>query len=259
MAKFAHRRGIKVFYYISPQIWAWKKSRVKTIRKYVDRMFVILPFEKAFYKKYDVEVDFVGHPSLDAVSNEQKKLSTRETFNKTHGLDDRPIVALLPGSRKQEVSKMLEVMLSLSPDYSGFQFVIAGVSSLSASFYNSLICNPDVKLIFDSTHDLLDKAHAALVTSGTATLETALMNVPEVVCYKGGFFSYQIAKRLVHIKYISLVNLVMDRKVVEELIQAEMNPVRLMHEFDKILEDKNRKRIFEDYKGRLVYSRWLPQ
>jgi lipid-A-disaccharide synthase len=247
MAKFAHQNGIRVFYYISPQIWAWKKNRVKTIRKYVDRMFVILPFEQDFYQKYGVQVDFVGHPLLDAISNEQKKLSSRETFAEVHRLDQRPIIALLPGSRKQEVSKMLEVMLSVVPDYPQFQFVIAGAPSLSKEFYDSIICNPDVKLIFDSTHDLLDKAHAALVTSGTATLETALMNVPEVVCYKGSNFSYQIAKRLVHIKYISLVNLIMDRKVVEELIQSEMNPIRLKQEFDKILAEKNRERIFEDY------------
>ncbi len=247
MAKFAYERGIKVFYYISPQIWAWKKSRVKTIRKYVDRMFVILPFEKEFYRKYDVDVDFVGHSLLDAISNEQRKLGTREVFGKGYGLDERPIIALLPGSREQEIKKMLHVMLTIVPLYSRFQFVIAGAPSLSEDFYKIIIGDMDVKLVFDSTYDLLDKSHAALVTSGTATLETALMRVPEVVCYKGSTLSYQIARRLVHIKFISLVNLIMDRKVVEELIQAEMNPSRLKQELDKILEDKNRKRIFDDY------------
>jgi lipid-A-disaccharide synthase len=249
MAKFAHEQGLKVFYYISPQIWAWKKGRVKTIRKYVDRMFVILPFEKEFYKNYQVDVDFVGHPLLDSIENERKKLKSNQDFRKQYKLDDRPIISLLPGSRKQEIGKMLEVMLSIVPDYPEFQFVIAGAPSMPEEFYRSTIGNTGVKLIFDATHDLLDKSHAALVTSGTATLETALMNVPEVVCYKGSKLSYQIAKRLVHIKYISLVNLIMDRKIVEELIQHEMNTTRLKQEFDRILEAKNRKRIFEDYKA----------
>jgi len=249
MAKFAHEHGLKVFYYISPQIWAWKKNRVKTIRKYVDRMFVILPFEKDFYKQYGVEVDFVGHPLLDSINNEKTKLTAVDEFRAMYKLDSRPLVALLPGSRKQEVSKMLEVMLSIVPDYLQFQFIIAGAPSLPEHFYSSIIGKSDIRLIFDSTHDLLDKSHAALVTSGTATLETALMNVPEVVCYKGSNFSYQIAKRLVHIKYISLVNLIMDRKIVEELIQAEMNTARLKQEFDSILDEDNRIRIFRDYKG----------
>jgi len=249
LAKFAHQQDIKVFYYISPQIWAWKKGRVKTIKKYVDRMFVILPFEKDFYEQYGVEVDFVGHPLLDAIDSEQKRLSTTDSFIKKHKLDNRPIIALLPGSRKQEVSKMLEVMLSIVPDNPQFQFVVAGAPSLPGSFYTSIICNPDVKLVFDTTHDLLDKAYAALVTSGTATLETALMNVPEVVCYKGSNISYQIAKRLVDIKYISLVNLIMDKEIVVELIQSEMNTIRLKQELDRILDDKNRERIFAEYKA----------
>ena len=247
MAKFAHQQGLKVFFYISPQIWAWKKSRVKTIKKYVDRMFVILPFEKAFYKNYGVDVDFVGHPLLDAIKNEQKKLTGFQEFRINHNLDNRPVIALLPGSRKQEISKMLQVMLSIVSAYPDFQFVIAGAPSISEDFYKVIIGDADVKLVFDKTHDLLDKTHAALVTSGTATLETALMNVPEVVCYKGSNFSFQIAKRLVHIKYISLVNLIMDRKIVEELIQAEMNTARLKHELDNILNEENRKMIFIDY------------
>ena len=248
MAKFAHEQGLKVFYYISPQIWAWKKGRVKSIRKYVDRMFVILPFEKEFYKKYDVDVDFVGHPLLDAIDNERKKLKSNQDFRAVHQLDKKPIIALLPGSRKQEISKMLDVMLSIVPEYPEFQFVIAGAPSMPEDFYRNTIGNADAKLVFDSTHDLLGKSHAALVTSGTATLETALMDVPEVVCYKGSNLSYQIAKRLVHIKYISLVNLIMDRKIVEELIQNEMNTTRLKQEFGRILDAANRKRIFEDYK-----------
>lgn len=248
MAKFAHQQGLKVFYYISPQVWAWKKNRVKKIKKYVDRMFVILPFEKGFYKKYGIDADFVGHPLLDALKAQQKKQGNPEIFRKTNNLGQRPVIALLPGSRKQEIGKMLQVMVSIVPGYPQFQFVVAGAPSIPKSFYKTIIGDVDVKLVFDGTHGLLVIAHAALVTSGTATLETALMNVPEVVCYKGSNFSYQIAKRVVKVKYISLVNLIMDRKIVEELIQDEMNTTRLKQEFDKILDGKNRQKIFKDYK-----------
>ncbi len=246
MAKFAHQAGLRVFYYISPQVWAWKKSRVHKIRKYVDRMFVILPFEKAFYQQYGVDVDFVGHPLLDAIQNEKPHLSSSETFRNTHQLDARPLIALLPGSRRQEISRMLPVMSSVVKQFPGYQFAVASAPSVPAEFYRSLM-PADVPLIFNKTHDLLHNAHAALVTSGTATLETALLNVPEVVCYKGNFLSYQIARRIVDIKFISLVNLIMDREVVTELIQNDLNPQRLKQETEKLLQTNFRKKMLDDF------------
>jgi len=248
IARFAHEQGIKVFYYISPQVWAWKKSRVKAIRRDVDRMFVILPFEKDFYKTYNVDVDFVGHPLLDAIQNESENLSLPDDFRSNHNLDDRPVIALLPGSRKQEISKMLRVMLSMVPEFPGYQFVVAGAPSVPDEFYRQVLDGTKANIVFGATHDLLQNSHAALVTSGTATLETALINVPEVVCYKGGYLSYQIAKRIVDIKFISLVNLIMDKQIVVELIQNDFNQKRLKSELLKILDEKNRDSILKNYK-----------
>ncbi|MCF6341534.1 MAG: lipid-A-disaccharide synthase [Bacteroidales bacterium] len=235
IAEFARKKGIKVIYYISPQVWAWKQSRVHKIKRTVDKMLVILPFEKDFYKKYGMEVDFVGHPLLDALADE--KPETRAHFLAANKLDDKPVVALLPGSRKQEVSKMLEIMLQLVDGFKEVQFVVAGVGFLPDTFYTKIIGDRPVKVLQNKTHAILRNADAALVTSGTATLETALIGVPEVVCYKGNWFSYQIAKRLIHVKYISLVNLIMDREVVMELIQDELNVARLKEELNKLLND----------------------
>ena len=227
IAEFAHARGIKVNYYISPQVWAWKKGRVKTIKKVVNKMLVILPFEKDFYKKYGMDVAFVGHPLLDAIQTEA--LADLD-FRDEHNLDPRPIVALLPGSRKQEISRLLNVMLSVVPSFPDYQFVIAGAPSMDESFYNSITGESQVKIVKGQTYRLLQNATAALVTSGTATLETALWGVPEVVCYKANGLSYFIAKRIVDIKYISLVNLIMDKQVVTELIQDDCNPKRIKEE-----------------------------
>lgn len=248
IAKFGFDKNIKVLYYISPQVWAWKKSRVKKIRKYVDRLYVILPFEKAFYKKHNVEVDFVGHPLLDAIENEKPHLSSDSGFRAQNHLDERLIIAVLPGSRKQEITKMLPVMLSAAQNFKEYQFVVAGAPSVSAQFYEDVAGDVDFKIVFGATHDILHNAYAALVTSGTATLETALLDVPQVVCYKGSNISFQIAKRIVDIKYISLVNLIMDRPVVTELIQKEMNVEMVNVELAKILDIDNRKKIFSDYK-----------
>jgi lipid-A-disaccharide synthase len=248
IAKFAHRQHFPVFYYISPQLWAWKKGRVKTIRRFVDRMFVILPFEKDFYQKYGVRVDFVGHPLLDALAGEREKLLSPETFRMQYHLDERPVIALLPGSRKQEVNKMLPVMIKLIPRYPQYQFLIVKAPSLPVELYRKITGDVGVKLVEGNTHDVLDKAFAALVTSGTATLETALMKVPEVVCYKGSNFSYQIAKRVVKVKFISLVNLIMGRKIVEELIQGEMNEKRLAEELEKILDEDVRSEMMANYR-----------
>lgn len=247
IADFANKQGIKVVYYISPQVWAWKKKRVFKIRKVVDRMLVILPFEKEFYAKYYVEVDFVGHPLLDALENE--KQISKEAFLKENKLSNKPIIALLPGSRKQEVVVMLQTMLKLVDGYPEHQFIIAGVSTLNKDYYNDIIGNKKVKLLLDNTNNILKFADAALVTSGTATLETALIGTPEVVCYKGGRISYEIAKRVVNVKYISLVNLIMDKEVVVELIQSDFNHKSLKSALNDILFNENkRSQIIEDYK-----------
>ncbi len=236
IAEFVHEMGTKVFYYISPQIWAWKQNRVHKIKKVVDKMFVILPFEKAFYKKFDVEVDFVGHPLIDAIAAEQKVQPTFDEFTRNNNLQSKPIIALLPGSRKQEILTMLPIMLSVIDQFPSYQFVIAGAPSQDHSIYAPFVKKSNTNVIFGKTYDLLQQSEAALVTSGTATLETALFKVPEVVCYKGSAISYAIAKQLVKVKYISLVNLIMDREVVKELIQSELNTSMLKEELSKVLK-----------------------
>lgn len=244
IAEFAKSLGIKVVYYISPQLWAWKESRVETVKKYVDEMLVILPFEKDFYKKHHIDAHFVGHPLLDAISDLQE--INIENFKKENGLNEKEIIALLPGSRKQEVEKMLEVMLSVRNYFSDYQFVIAGAPSLEKEFYQKFV-DEDVHFVSNKTYDLLRCSKAALVTSGTATLETALLNVPEVVCYRGSRISYEIGKRLVkNIKYISLVNLIMNREVVKELIQSELTTDNFVKELNLILGE-NRQKILSDY------------
>ena len=246
IAKWAKEEGYDTHFYISPQIWAWKENRIKAIKRDVDHMYVILPFEKDFYeKKHNYPVNFVGHPLIDAISN--RKNTDIEKFKAENNLDDRPIIALLPGSRKQEISKMLEVMLSITQDFKDYQFVIAGAPSQEIEFYKPYLKKTNINLVMNKTYDILSCAHAALVTSGTATLETALFKVPEVVCYKGSYISYHIAKRIINLDYISLVNLIMDREVVKELIQSEFNSESLKTELKKILEEKNRERIFKDY------------
>ncbi len=247
IAEFAHKIGIKVVYYISPQIWAWKKNRVFKIKNVVDRMIVILPFEKDFYAEYGVDVDFVGHPLLDALENE--KPVDKSDFLLKNNLENKPIIALLPGSRKQEVKEMLSTMVKLIPDFSDYQFLIAGVSTLPRSFYDKIIGETNVRLLTGNTNNILHFADAALVTSGTATLETALIGTPEVVCYKGNRVSFEIAKRIVKVKYISLVNLVMDKEVVKELIQTEFNYENLKSELNKIIFDKeHRTNMLDNYK-----------
>jgi lipid-A-disaccharide synthase len=247
IAEFAKKNGIKVFYYISPQVWAWKQSRVEKIKKFVDRMFVILPFEKEFYKKFNYDVDFVGHPLLDAIEQQSSNREEKKKWLNKNNLGDKPIIALLPGSRKQEIATMLPLMLSVISDFSGYLFVIAAAPSVPKDFYKTMINGKNVSLLVDQTYSLLMNAEAALVTSGTATLETALFDVPEVVCYKGGNISYMIARSLVKVKFISLVNLIMDREVVKELIQRDLNAANLAIELKKILDPSNRKKIKEDY------------
>jgi lipid-A-disaccharide synthase len=246
IAKWAKVEGFKTHYYISPQIWAWKENRITEIKRDVDKMYVILPFEKDFYeKKHHFPVEFVGHPLIDAIHNHPTMDS--EVFRKENKLNEKPIIAILPGSRKQEITKMLSVMLSVVNDYPDFQFVIAGAPSQEFSFYEGFITNENIKFVSNKTYDLLSNAKAALVTSGTATLETALFKVPEVVCYKGSSISYQIAKRIITLKYISLVNLIMDEEVVTELIQGNCNTKRIREELKKTLEPNYRQILLRKY------------
>lgn len=245
IAKWAKQQGFRTNYYISPQVWASRAGRVKDIKRDIDEMFVILPFEKEFYKKYEYDVHFVGHPLIDGIAG-RKQVSIEE-FRKEHDLGYKEIIALLPGSRKQEITKMLSVMLSLVDDFPKYQFVVAGAPSQSYEFYQEIIGDANVKFINNKTYDLLSVSHAALVASGTATLEAALFKVPQVVCYKGSNISYQIAKRIITLSYISLVNLIMDREVVKELIQNDFTKENLKHELERILEAEHRQQLFLSY------------
>ena len=256
IAKWAKQQGLATYYYISPQLWAWKENRISAIKRDIDHMYVILPFEKQFYEdKHQFKVNFVGHPLLDQI--QQRKDISFEDFKAKHQLEDKPIIALLPGSRKQEISKMLSVMLSVVQEYPEYQFVIAGAPSQDVAFYQKVITSSSsvigemgakVKLIQNDTYNLLSQSHAALVTSGTATLETALFEVPEVVCYKGNPISYLIAKQIVKLDYISLVNLIMNREVVKELIQDDFTSKHLKTELDNILDSTKRKDLLFSYK-----------
>ena len=241
IAKWAKEQGIRVVYYISPQVWAWKAGRVETIRKVVDLMLVILPFEEAFYRQRDYKVTYVGHPLTEVVDafREEGKLVP---------LSDKPIVAVLPGSRKQEVATKLPIMLTAADQFPEYQFIVAKAPSLNDAFYAPFLeGRANIAAVRGQTYALLSQAEAALVTSGTATLETALFRVPQVVCYKGSPISYAIAKRLVKIKYISLVNLIMDRPVVKELIQGALTPQSVKEELSRLLDDKVRNKMKADY------------
>jgi len=246
IAKWTKQHNYKTNYYIAPQIWASRESRIQKIKRDIDNMYVILPFEKDFYAKHNYTVDFVGHPLLDAIAN--SPLQEKNQFRASNDLHaTKPIIALLPGSRKQEVQKMLSIMLSIVDDFKDYQFVIAGAPSLDDSFYKPFLKHKNISFVSNQTYSLLNNSHAALVTSGTATLETALFKVPQVVCYKGNWISYQIAKRIITLDYISLVNLIMDRESVKELIQNELNPKNLKKELAKIVSGELRNKILKDY------------
>ena len=264
IAEWAKKEGFKVIYYISPQVWAWKENRVKKMKTCIDLMLVILPFEKDYYKnKWQWDVSYVGHPLVEVVDEFESGVGSREWgvgsqesgvgSQKSERPEDRKkeskIIALLPGSRKQEILKKLPVMLEVSKDFPEYQFMVAKAPGLDDSFYEPLLAPyPNVSSVNQKTYYLLSKARAALVTSGTATLETALFGVPEVVCYKGNPISYQIAKRIISIKYISLVNLIMDKLVVTELIQDDMNVKNIRRELTLLLTDDNKQvQIKKDY------------
>nr|WP_294908325.1 lipid-A-disaccharide synthase [uncultured Lacibacter sp.] len=249
IAKWAKEQNIKVVYYISPQVWAWKENRVKMMMQCIDKMLVILPFEKEYYQqKWNWDVEYVGHPLIEEVErsiNEPSPLQPGKPVDAS-----KQIIALLPGSRKQEILKKLPVMLEVSKQFPNLQFIVAKAPGLDASFYDALL-QPfeNVSYVNNQTYALLQQSTAALVTSGTATLETALFQIPEAVCYKGSEVSYQIAKRLVNIKYISLVNLIMDKEVVKELIQHEMNAANLTTELKQLLPGSaKREQVLSDYR-----------
>lgn len=258
IAKWAKPKGLRIFYYISPQIWAWNAKRVHGIKANVDRMFVILPFESDFYQQYNYSVDFVGHPLLDVID----QFPENTNFRRDHQLDDRPIIALLPGSRRQEIERMLEIMLQVVPAFTDYQFVIGGAPAIPPNFYQQLIqksssASTAVKMVHNQTYQLLKEATAALVTSGTATLETALFGVPEIVCYKGNTLSYMLARQLVKVKYISLVNLILDRPLLKELIQNELTPAKLEQELNLLLSPERLQVLEEGYaelRSRLGHS-----
>lgn len=235
IAKWAKEKGLRIIYYISPQVWAWKENRVKMMKQCIDKMLVILPFEKDYFKnKWNWEVEYVGHPLVEEVESEKLKVKSQKH-------SDKEIVALLPGSRKQEILKKLPVMLEVSKSFPSYQFIVAKAPGAHDEFYDHLLKNySNVSSVSGKTYDLLIQAKAALVTSGTATLETALFGVPEVVCYKGSFLSYQIGKRLVKVNFISLVNLIMDKLVVKELIQHDLTVKNLEHELHELLTNKKR-------------------
>lgn len=253
IAEFAKEKGLRIFYYISPKIWAWKTSRVKIIKRCIERVFVILPFETDFYKRYDVQVDYVGNPILDAIEQKKSQLASKEQFIKENGLEEKPIIALLAGSRKHEIEKCLPEMIKASKHFPDYQFVLAGAPSIEKDIYEPFIRGQKIKLLYDKTYDILHNAHAAIVTSGTATLETALFNVPEVVMYKIMLLTYIIGKPFVHIKFFSLVNLIMEKEVVKELLQFKLAE-NIKNELDKILFDKNyRENMLENY--RILHSK----
>ncbi|MCS7005812.1 MAG: lipid-A-disaccharide synthase [Cytophagales bacterium] len=239
IARFAKKAGFRVFYYISPKIWAWNTSRAYRIKKDVDKMFVIMHFEESFYEQFGIKVDYVGNPLFDAI----RQYRPNPNFIQENGLDNRPIIALLPGSRVQEVQRMLPVMVEVAQDFPDYQFVVAGVREISADLY----AYKNVKVIFDQTYDLLAHARAAIVTSGTATLETALFEVPQVVCYKMNFLTLIVGWLVLKTKYISLVNLIANKEVVKELLQWHANRKNICAELKAILTEK-RHFILEDYK-----------
>ncbi|MES2518734.1 MAG: lipid-A-disaccharide synthase [Bacteroidota bacterium] len=230
VAKFAKLNGFKTFYYISPKVWAWNQSRALNIKKFVDKLFVIFPFEKDFFKQYDYEVEYVGNPLFDAIAD----FTPAENFKKEARLGQKPIIALLPGSRKQEVEMMLSLMMSQVYEFPDYQVVIGAVSNLPKELYARWQSIFPVKIVIDDAYNLLSVADAALVTSGTATLETALFNVPQVVCYKGGWAAYQVYKRVIRVPFVSLVNLIAGREVVKELLQYDLTKENLTAELTKI-------------------------
>jgi lipid-A-disaccharide synthase len=237
MAKWAKKQGIKTDYYISPTVWAWKENRVEQIRAYINKLFVILPFEEAFYQKHNIKVYFTGHPLLDALEHKRPFIKTENQFRSENRLSDKPIVAVLPGSRVQEIEQMMQVMLNVMKDFPRHEFVVAGSNTVPAHIYTLLQKN-NIPVVFNQTYELMTHAKAGIIKSGTSSLESALFDLPQVVCYRTGGISYAIGKRLVKVKYISLVNLILDKPVVKELIQHDFNEQNISSELNKLLTDE---------------------
>ena len=237
IAEFASKNNFKIFYYISPKIWAWNSNRIKKIKKYIDKMFIIFPFEKKYYLDRGVDVDYFGNPVLEYIS--------KNKFNKIKS--EKPIISLLPGSRKQEIKRVLPIMLEVTRLYPNYNFIISATSTLTIDYYQKYIKGYNVDILFDKQYDLLYSSKASIITSGTSTLEAALMNVPQIVCYKTSFFSYLIAKYLVKIKYISLVNILLEKNVVAELIQKNLTFFNIKENLDKILDEEIREKMFKNY------------
>ena len=247
IAKYAKKKGLKVFYYISPKVWAWNKSRVKTIRETISKMFVILPFEVEFYRNYDFHVEYHGNPILDAIQEKLDEKSKTPELISAGLLSGKPVIALLPGSRKQEIHYCLPEMLEVIPHFPEYQFIIAGAPGVEPSLYNQYMKGHNTNIVYNQTYDLLKQASAAIVTSGTATLETALMMVPEVVCYKMGSFTYNVGKHFVHVRFFSLVNLIMGKEVVKELLQFNISKC-ISEELKRILFNKDyRQAMLDNY------------
>ncbi len=245
ISKFGKDNGLKVFYYITPKVWAWWQSRALQLKATVDRMFVILPFEKDFFKKYHCEVDYVGNPVLDAIKSHEVDLNFLAKNNLTA---PRPLVAILPGSRKQELKTMASVLAAVMKRFPEYQFAVAAINNLDKDLYAPFTGIDNVKLIFEDTYNLLVNAKAAIVTSGTATLETGLFKVPQVVVYKTSPISYLIAKSFISVGFISLVNLIADKEVIKELIQDKATPENISKELQRLVEDQQYvSRITSDY------------
>lgn len=248
MAKWAFEQGIKTDYYISPTVWAWKENRVEILKKYTNKLFVILPFEEAFYQKYNHKVYFVGHPLIDAIEQKRPMFIGKDHFISSNELSQKPIIAVLPGSRVQEIERMLKIMLDVTTKFKDYQFVVAGANNLPKEQYEPLK-KYNIKVVFNQTYELMNYADAGIIKSGTSTLESALMNLPQVVCYKGGGLSFKIAKLLVNVKYISLPNLIMNKPIIKELVQDELTSENISAELEKLLHDKNyRAYILNEYK-----------
>lgn len=248
MAKWAHSKGLRTFYYISPKVWAWKERRVEMIRKYVDRLFIIFPFEIEYFRKRGIDTIYEGNPIMDSIAQRLEMIPVKEEFFAQNGLDERPVVALLAGSRKNEIKKNLAFMVSLSKSHPEWQFVVAGVSWLDSKLYQRFLEGGDVKFVIDKTYELLKYSSAAVVCSGTATLETALIGTPEFVCYRMDEFSYRVARCFVKIKFVSLVNIVMGREVVRELLQHDMTVEKASEELRAIMpEGAKREKMMEEY------------
>jgi lipid-A-disaccharide synthase len=248
IAEFAKKSGFRVFYYISPKLWAWKEGRVERVRRYVDRMYIIFPFEVDFYKKHGITVEYRGNPLLDETEKKLAAFGSRKEVRKSLGLDNKPVIALLAGSRRSEVRNILPPMLKAVRHFPGYQFVLAGVRNLPDEMYQKLIGDYPVKLVKDKTYEILYISEAALVKSGTATLETALLGIPEIVCFRGDVVSMIIAWIVIKVKYISLVNLIAGYEAVKELIQFSLNEKKLVSELKAILPGgQKRDKILEDY------------